>query len=174
MMALGASCACKGPSTPNRVLETQAAADSADHVMFTMKTILTNLGVKQADLEADSAFMYEAAGRTELRRVKLTFFNTTGVQQSTLTADEGTYLLRGNTMEARGNVVVVKTDGSRLTTSVLRYDQAANKVTTDQPYVYVSGDRRVEGNGFESDPTFTNLSSRGLRGTGGRFSLPGQ
>src|SRR5436190_4835726 len=124
--------------------------------MFNMKAALTNLGVKQADLEADSAFAYENAGRNELRHVKLTFFSPMGVQQSILTSDSGTYMVRGNTMEARGNVVVVKADGSRLTTSALRYDQAANKVSTDQPYVYISGDRRVEGNGFESDPSFTN------------------
>ena len=70
--------------------------------------------------------MYENSGRSELRKIKLTFFSTTGVQQSVLTANEGTYLTRSNTMEARGNVIVVKTDGSRLTTSVLRYDQAKN------------------------------------------------
>lgn len=169
-----AALACNGPETPDRVRTTQAAADSADQVMFGVKTALTNLGVKQADLEADSAFAYENAGRTELRRVKITFFSNMGVQQSVLTADEGTYMLRGNTMEARGNVVVVKSDGSRLVTTVLRYDQAANKVSTDQHYTYDTEGNHIEGEGFDSDPTFQNLSTRRVRGTSGGFTLPGQ
>ena len=110
----------------------------------------------------------------EMRRIKLTFFSTAGVQQSVLTADEGTYLTRTNFMEARGNVVVVKTDGSRLTTSVLRFDQAKNEVSTDQPYVYDSAGRHITGDGFVSDPSFSNIVTQRPRGTAGRFTLPGQ
>ncbi len=172
-MALSAI-ACSTPSTPDRVHSTQAAADSADQVMFGLRTFLTTLGVKQADLTADSAFSYDNSGRTELRKVKLTFFSTAGVQQSVLTANEGTYMVRLNTMEARGNVVVVKADGSRLTTSVLRYDQAKNTVSTDQPYTYDSSDKHVQGNGFVSDPSFSNITTQRLHGTGGGFTLPGQ
>ena len=152
-------------------------ADSADQVMFGVVTKLTNLGVKQADLEADTAYLYENSGRTELRHVKLTFFSPTGVQQSVLTADSGTYMLRQQQMEARGNVVVVRTDGSRLTTSLLRYDQAKNEVSTDKHYATDDAQHNhLEGDGFTSDPTFTNvLTHRAKGGTrGGGFTLPGQ
>src|SRR4051812_40623181 len=92
-MVVVAPIACGGgPNGPVRSRRT--AADSADHVMFTVLTKLTNAGVKQADLEADTAYMYEASGRTELRRVTITFFSVAGVKQSVLTADSGTYMFR--------------------------------------------------------------------------------
>ena len=167
--------ACSGAG--DRSIQTMAGiGDSADQVMLTMKTNLTNLGVKQAEVEADTAYLYENSGRTELRHVKLTFFTTAGVQQSVLTADSGTYMMRTQQMEARGNVVVVKTDGSRLTTSVLRYDQSKNEVSTDQHYSGTDAHgTHLEGDGFTSDPSFTNITTHRARGgTRGGFTLPGQ
>jgi LPS export ABC transporter protein LptC len=124
-------------------------------------------------VEADTAFMYETAGRAELKHVKLTFFSATGVQQSVLTSDEGTYMLRTDSMEARGHVVVVKTDGSRLTTTILRYNKARNEVTTDQPYTYDSGDKHIQGTGFTTDPSLSNINTNRVHGTGGGIRLPG-
>ena len=46
-------------------------------------------------------------------------------------------------------MVVVKTDGSRLVTTVLRYDQAQNKVSTDKHYTYDTGGNHFEGDGFD-------------------------
>lgn len=54
---VAASWACSPDATSDSIQATAVAADSADHVMFQVLTKLTNLGVKQADLEADTAFM---------------------------------------------------------------------------------------------------------------------
>ena len=170
LLGLLAFTACKGGDAA--IQTTAMVSDSADHVMFGVVTVLTNLGVKQANLEADTAFMYEASSRAELRKIKLTFFSSAGVQQSVLTADSGTYHFRAQNMEARGNVVVVKTDGSRLVTSVLRFDQAKNEVSTDRHYTYDTGTSHLEGESFTSDPTFSNLTTRRARGTGSGFALP--
>ena len=160
---------------PDPVAETSQVADSADQVMTGVRLYLTNQGVRQAYVEADTAFVYENAGRTELRRVKVTFYRVaTGDTTSVLTSAEGTYQSRSGSMEARGNVVVVTSEGARLTTSVLRFDQAKNQVSTDQAYTYDSGERHMEGQGFVSDPSFSNITTQRLRGTGGGFTLPGQ
>ena len=154
-----------------------SAADSADHVMMGMRVNLTSAGVRQATVEGDTAFVYENAGHTIVKHAKLTFFTTEGVQQSVLTADSGTYDTRNGSMEARGNVVVVRADGARLTTTRLLYEPQkppANQVSTDQPYTYTEGDRRVQGTGFTSDPSFKNVATQNVRGTGGRYTLPGQ
>ena len=156
------------------VAEVQQAADTADELLIGMRFYLTDQGVRQAYLEADSAFVYENEGRTELKRVHLTFYATTGEQSSILTSDEGTYRGRQATMEARGNVIVLRPDGGRLTTSVLRYDQAKNQVWTDQHYVYTSTDRNVEGDTLTSDPSFNNITTQNLRGRAGHYRLPGQ
>ena len=169
--ALALSCS---PEGPDRVAEVQELADSADQMLIDMRTVMTNLGVRQANLRADTAFLYENSGRTDLKKIEVTFFSTTGTQTSVLTADTGLYFIRSGQMEARGNVVVVRSDGARLTTSLLRYNQSANEVSTDQPYTFVEGERQAQGQGFVSDPSFSNIRTQRLRGTGGGFTLPGQ
>jgi LPS export ABC transporter protein LptC len=158
---------------PDAIDVAMAAADSADQVMIGVRMFMTNQGVRQALLEADTAFVFESTGNTELRKVKITFYTTTGTQSSVLTADEGTYRGRQGNMEGRGNVVVVRDDGARLTTESLTYDQNSNEVKTDAPYVFIQGDRRAEGVGFVSDPNFRDLRTQRVTGTGGGgFRLP--
>jgi hypothetical protein len=84
--------------------------DTADQKMFGVRTILTDQGVRNAELEADSAFFFDENTRIELRGVKLTFHTRTGERNSVLTSREGTYNTRQSQMEARGNVVVVSDD----------------------------------------------------------------
>ena len=168
--AFSLSCSANGP---DRVAEVQELADSADQMLIDMRTVMTNLGVRQANLRADTAFLYENSGRTDLKKIEVTFFSTTGTQTSVLTADTGLYFIRSGQMEARGNVVVVRSDGARLTTSLLKYNQSTNEVSTDQPYTFVEGERQAQGQGFVSDPSFSNIRTQRLRGTGGGFTLPG-
>lgn len=165
------ACSGRGRDT---VAAVEQAADSADQLMIGLTQYLTSEGVRQAKLEADSAFIYENSGRVDLKTIRVTFFTVNGVQTSVLTARGGLYNLRSGQMEARGNCVVVMTNGARLTSEVLRYDQTKNEVSTDQPYVYDAADRHVVGDGFVSDPTFSNIITRRPRGTAGRFTLPGQ
>lgn len=167
--AVGAA-ACNGDERSG-VAAVEQAADSADQLMVNLTTYLTNQGVRQAYLEADTGFIYETRGMTELRRLRLTFYTQNGVQTSVLTADSGTYQMRTGAMEARGNVVVIRTDGARLTTSVLRYDQTRNEVSTDRPFTFDSAERHLEGDGFTSDPGFTNIVTTRPRGAAGRFNL---
>jgi LPS export ABC transporter protein LptC len=156
------------------VTEIENAADTADQLMIHLTVNLTTEGVRQAKLEADSGFMYEASGREDLKHIKVTFFTASGAQTSVLTALGGVYNPRTGQMEARGNCVVVMTNGARLTSEVLRYDQTKNEVSTDRPYVYDSADRHITGDGFVSDPSFSNIVTQRPRGTAGRFTLPGQ
>jgi len=171
LIAVSAACRDSGRDA---VAAVQEAADSADQLMIGLTQYMTNQGVRQAFLQADSGFIYENSGHIELKKIRVTFFAQTGAQTSVLTGREGTYNMRTGQMEARGDVLVVMTDGARLTTSVLRYDQSKNEVSTDQHYVYESTDRHVDGEGFTSDPAFTNIRTQGVRGRAGRFTLPGQ
>jgi LPS export ABC transporter protein LptC len=170
---LSAALACRDRADA-AIAEVVAAADSADQLMIGLSTVMTNEGVRQALLEADTAFIYENSGRVDLVTVEVTFFTTSGVQTSVLTSREGTYNMRTGAMEARGDVVMVRTDGSRLTTSVLRYDQTANEVSSDQPFVYDAPGRHIEGEAFVSDPSLRNITTRRPRGITGQFTLPGQ
>lgn len=165
--------ACGGPRE-DAVAAVAAAADSADQLLIGLTQFVTEDGVRKAFLEADSAFLYETSGRADLKQVKVTFFGVAGDTASVVTGKVGTYDWRSGRMETREDVLVVLSNGGRLTTSVLRYDQAKNEVSTDQHYVYVAPDRRMEGDGFVTDPALSVFRTTRPRGTAGSFTLPGQ
>ena len=177
LLALGAAgvlAACGSPSRPG--LSAQAmAADSADQIIWGMNTILTKDGVQQAYVSADTAYLYEASGRADLRHVKVTFYTAEGVPESVLTGKQGTYWMRTNSMSARDDVVVVRSsDGARLRTDFLEYDPAKNEVRTDKPYVADKGPQHIEGVGFVCDPAFTNCVTQQAKGNAGQLVMPAQ
>jgi LPS export ABC transporter protein LptC len=149
--------ACGGDGTAPPKASGSPMADSADQMMFGINTLLTNRGVLNAELEADTAFFFDENTRIELRVVKLTFYTRTGERNSVLTSREGTYNTRQSRMEARGNVVVVSEDGRRLTTEQLRYDQIRNEISSDSAFVLTEPGRRLQGVGFTSDPNMNNV-----------------
>jgi LPS export ABC transporter protein LptC len=154
---------------------TVAAADSADQVLQVMSYYATNAGILRAHVVADTAYLYSPAQTAELRNVHITFYDTRGAETSTLTSREGTYHWRGGDMEARGHVVVVRTDGATLRTEVIRYNQARNQVSSDQAFVFDEPGRHIEGDGFTSDPDFKVVTASRPHGkAGGKFTLPNQ
>jgi len=109
---------------------TIAAPDSADQVLLGMSHYVTNGGIQRAQVRADTAYFYSPVQTAELRNVHITFYDPRGAQTSTLTSREGTYHWRTGDMEARGNVVVLRTDGATLRTEVIRYSQVRNQVSS--------------------------------------------
>jgi LPS export ABC transporter protein LptC len=151
--------ACGGEGTAPLQSTGSSMIDTAnyDQLMFGIRTILTDQGVRNAELEADTAFFFDENTRIELRAVKLTFHTRTGERNSVLTSREGTYNTRQSQMEARGNVVVVSDDGKRLTSEQLKYDQMRNEISSDSAFVLTEPERRLEGIGFTSDPSMNNV-----------------
>jgi LPS export ABC transporter protein LptC len=136
---------------------------------------VTNQGVRRSRVEADTAYFYENTQITDLRNIKVVFYDLKGEESSTLTARRGTYRWQNGSMEAEGNVVVVSPDGRRLRTETLRYDNAANQISTDKRFTFDRGTEHLEGNSFRSDPDFKNVVTdrpRGVAGDG--LLLPGQ
>jgi len=154
---------------------TVSMADSADQTIFGVRTLLTDEGLMRAELLSDTAFAFEEGTRYELRGVKTTFFDKVGAKNAVLTSRQGTYRSRANTMEARGNVVVVSEQGRRLQTPVLHYDQAKNEISSDSAFVLTEPGRRLEGVGFVSDPNMSNVRIlQSKAATTGAVTIPGQ
>jgi LPS export ABC transporter protein LptC len=153
---------------------TITAADTADQVLLGMSHYVTDDGILRAHLRADTAYFYSATQTAELRGVHITFYDSRGAEMSTLVSREGIYRWRTGDMEARRNVLVVRTDGATLRTEVLRYSQARNQVSSDLPFVFDEPNRHIEGAGFTSDPDFKVVTAIRPKGTGGRFTLPNQ
>lgn len=170
-LVAGVAACSREAATP--VATRGSLADSADQVMFKLRTVLTDEGVMKARLEGDSGFFFDENTRVELRGVRTVFFSSTGAQDAVLTSREGTYDTRGGVMEARKRVEVVTTDGKRLTSPMLRFEQYRNLVTSDSAFVLTRGTERLEGVGFESDPRMLNIKvKRFVRSSGATVTLP--
>lgn len=164
--------ACRAGGEPP-VTAVPTAADSADQVMFNVRTLLTDRGVQQGELFADTAYVYDENSRFEFRKVRTTFNTPTGAPNGTLTARQGRYDLRQRVLEGFGDVVVVTTDGKRLMTPHLRFDQTRNLVRSDSAFTLIEGGRRGSGVGFESDPNVTRfVCKRECRTTDANVALP--
>jgi len=169
--ALVALAACGGGGRPTATI---SPADSADQVLIGMSHYVTSDGVQRAKVRADTAYFYSGSQTALLNTVHITFYDVAGLPTSVLTSKSGTYYWRTGDMEARGNVVVVTTDGRTLRTETLRYTESQNEVNSDRPFTFDGPQRHVQGEGFTSDPAFKNVVARHPRGTGGQFTLPNQ
>src|SRR5881275_1243519 len=163
--------ACESGIKPTATI---TAADTADQVMYNMSHYVTAGGIQRAHVRADTAYFYSPAQTAELRNVHITFYDTRGAETSTLTSRQGTYHWRSGDMEARGNVVVVRTDGATLRTEVIRYSQVRNQVSSDKDFVFDEPTRHIKGTGFTADPDFKVVTANRVTGEGGKFTLPNQ
>jgi LPS export ABC transporter protein LptC len=172
-MAVAGMAACGrrsgNPSAPHNPL-----ADSADQVVFGARSKMTDGGVSKSDLYSDTAYFFDDNTRIEMRgHVLVTFFTDVGAKNAVLTSKEGTYNNRTGNMEARGNVIVNTVDGRHLTTSILKFNQAKNEISSDSSFVTTDSARRLIGIGFTSDPNMTNIHCfRACSGIGGQVVLP--
>ena len=154
---------------------TVTASDSADQVLEGFSHYVTRDGIRRSRVEADTAFFYEGTQITQLKNIKVVFFDIKGEEGSTLTAKRGTYRWQDGSMEANDKVLVVSPDGRKLRTEALKYDNGANTISTNVHFAFDRGGEHLEGNSFRSDPDFKNVVTdkpRGVAGDG--MLLPGQ
>lgn len=171
--ALGALGACQEGTKPP-IAARNPLADSADQVMFGITTYITDQGLLRAQLQADTGYFFDGNSRIEVRNEKTTFFTNTGEPSAVLTSKEGTYITARSTMDARKNVVVVTTDGKRLTTEQLHYNQGTNEISSDSAFVMTEPTRELRGIGFISDPNLINVQVKRVLSGQGPLPLPGQ
>jgi LPS export ABC transporter protein LptC len=168
---LGLACT-EGGARPTGVVQ---APDSADQVLEGFVHYGTRQGVRQTRVEADTAYFYDATQSSDLRRVKVTFFDGQGTEVSTLTANQATYRWQNGAMDASGGVVMRSRDGKVLKSEKLVYDESANVISTDRAFTFDRPGEHLEGTAFKSDVDFKNLKADKPRGTSEKgFVLPGQ
>ena len=143
----------KAPTLPAK----GSLPDSADQVMFGLRHYLWNGGVRRAQLRADTAFFYDEMNRMELRNMRTTFYNAAGDSNAVMTAQRGTYDVRTQKLDGRGDVKINTMDGCRMTSPQLSYERLANQVTSDTSFVFTEPGRTLEGIGLRTDPSLRNL-----------------
>ncbi|HUH13192.1 MAG TPA: LPS export ABC transporter periplasmic protein LptC, partial [Longimicrobiales bacterium] len=140
----------------------------SDQVIEGVTFTVTQEGVRQALLVADTAYMHQDSSVVDLVGMDLRVFDEAGRENAHVTSATGVLNTRTQAMTARGNARLVTSDGSTITTEELHYDPAGNRIWSDMPTVMVQrGGTRVEGTGFTSDPEFRNYRIQGARTQGG-------
>ena len=167
-----AGCSRQGSKPP--VKTGASLADSAEQVMQNVRYVLTSGGVQRGELFADSAYIFDDNSRYVLKNVRTTFNTAEGVKNGTMKADRGKYNLRQQVLEGFGDVVITNTDGRKLTSPYVKYNQAMNEVSSDTNFTMVEPGRTLSGIGFKADPQLQHVQV--LRNPSGRgsFTLPGQ
>lgn len=173
LLAAGAAVGCSDVAPPP-VATTTTSLDSADQVMFGSRTQLTRDGVRSGVLVSDTVLVFDEGTRFELKGVRTDFFTETGTLRGTLTSREGTYNTTTGIVEARGDAVVVTTDGKRLESPQLRYVATEDLIRSDSSFVLTEPGNRVEGVGFASDPGLRRVQIfRTTSASGGAITIPG-
>lgn len=161
--------ACR-KKTPPPVVAGPSLADSAEQVLYDVRSPITHSGVKRGEMFADTIFVFRDQTLFVMRRVRATFNTEIGTQNGSLKGDHGTYDLRTQVLEGFGNVVVTSTKGERLSSNHLKYNQAANEISSDSAYTLVRNNEVQRGIGFVSDPNLAVF--RCLRSCGGSAPVP--
>jgi LPS export ABC transporter protein LptC len=167
-----AACSRQGSTPP--VKSGASLADSAEQVMQNVHYVLTSGGIQRGELFADSAYIFDDNTRYILKSPRTTFNTEAGVKNGTMRADRGRYNLRQQVLEGFGNVVITSTEGRKLTSPYVKYNQALNEVSSDTNFTMVEPGRTLSGIGFKADPQLQHVQV--LRNPSGRgsFTLPGQ
>jgi LPS export ABC transporter protein LptC len=172
IVALCAALAACGPA-PAAGGPVAAEADATQRT-YGMNLKLTENGVLKADLYGDTAFTRPNTEVTEIRGVKLTFYDDQGKKPGRLTSRTGEYDARTGVMVARGNVILI-THNDRgqeriIRSEELHYDQRGDRVWSDRETIIDEAGRHAVTDGFTSDTRFTNMRGRNAKSTGIRVN----
>lgn len=104
---------------------------SADMSLKELTLQEESAGGSRWQLVADQASVFDQEGRTALR--KITVHVQDRDRQWTIVGDEGDFFRGTRNLELRRNVVLTSSDGLKLETSVLRWQDAERRLWTDAP-----------------------------------------
>ncbi|UCC66162.1 MAG: LPS export ABC transporter periplasmic protein LptC [Deltaproteobacteria bacterium] len=104
---------------------------------------------KEWELRAKSAHHFLQEESTLLKDLRVTFF-AEGGRIVTLSGEEGS-IKRKKEIEVHGNVVVTSSDGYRVVTDSLYYDEERRQIYTDDPVLIERAGMRVKGIGILVD-----------------------
>jgi LPS export ABC transporter protein LptC len=117
----------------------------------------TDSGRTQWMLFAKHAATYTARDLVTARTLRIDFFDEKGQKSSELVAREGELYQRTRDMVARGNVVLLTTEGWRMSTEEMHFLNSHRKITSDKLVRVEKEGTVLEGVGFESDPNLEHF-----------------
>jgi LPS export ABC transporter protein LptC len=121
-------------------------------------------------LTAEQVLVFDAEGRTALRRISVKVFERD--REWTIAGEEGDLFHATRNIEIRNNVVITSSDGLRLETSVLRWQAAEKRLWTDTPVRLARDGATAEGTALDVRTADGSLTLAGRVRT--TFTGPGR
>jgi LPS export ABC transporter protein LptC len=164
LMMLGL-CSC-GEQPDNDKPVVKNALGEPDQVMANSEIYLTNNGWRAAIVKSNLLKAYTHIDTTLIYGVEARFFDSAGVQTSTLTADSGKISQHTNIMSVAGHVKANTKDNRRLVSDSLRWDAKNDKVVTEGHVEVYRENGWLSGEGLETDQRLSKvLIKRNLKGS---------
>jgi LPS export ABC transporter protein LptC len=140
-------------------------------VVFGMMSYITTEGVRQARVQADTAFTFADSAKVDLRVMTVDFYDEAGVERATVHGAHGEWNQDTDLMVARGDVeLLVYSDSSVIRSQEIHYDPQTDRIWSDSATSRTMSDGSVtRGSSFESDIEFTNIRILNVRGDAGRI-----
>lgn len=139
--------------------------NSPDQELWESVILITKDARKVAEVWAGYIAFYQKKKSAVLSdSIHVDFYDADGHHNSVLTADSGTVDNETSNLIATGKVVVVSDSGVVLKTEILKWDNDKQKIISEVPVQFTTGEDTLIGNYFISDPDLRNYEIRNARG----------
>ena len=162
------SCQASAPQTEEPT-ETQNAENMMTEYSENLSIVMSENGLKSYHFETPLMEGYTLARdpyREFRKGIKITMVeeDSTSNDAATLTANYAIFYETRKLWEAKGDVVVIQTNGRRLYTQQLFWNQSTHRIYSNVDSRIVDGDEMTDCEGFESDEEMVQWKYRKLKG----------
>lgn len=157
LLALFAAAAC-GSDSDTPVVADDLAHMDADNVVYGMEQQLTNEGIREGIVLADTAYFYRDSSAVHLRGVEMFMYDESGHERARITAQRGRSEAETENMVAWGDVVLrIPAEERRIESQELHYSADRDEIWSDSATVMVEAGDVSCGTAFRSDLEFRNV-----------------
>jgi len=166
ILAVTAGMFCSCENSVEEINKVQISESYPEETTIDVELTYSDSGKVRAILKAPLLERYLTTRQfTELRKgVDIEFFNSEGVSETHLTANYARYYQRQGRMEAQNEVVVVNSQGDKLNTEHLVWDEKTRKIYSDAFVKIQTAKEIIYGDGLEADEDFTNFEIKEPKG----------
>jgi LPS export ABC transporter protein LptC len=138
------------------IREVENADETADLTLEEIHYVETKGDKKEWELRAKSGQHFRQEDYTTLQDLTVTFYTEEG-RIVTLRGDKG-FMKGRKEIEVRGDVVITSSDGYRVSTDSLRFDDEKQQISTDDPVMFEGKGLHIKGIGAVVDLKTKKLS----------------
>ena len=126
-------------------------------MLFNSTITLTSRGKLTSQIKADKILRYASQEPMFLYGINALFYDSSGNAQARVKADSGSAIEKTRSVELRGQVKVLYSNGTEIDADSLKWDQVNDRVMTEGFVKITKTDGSIlTGSGLTTDPRFTS------------------